>query len=89
MGKRVLLDKDNVTRLVQRLEDERLVRRVPCLADGRGVIACITPEGRKLRSKMWHVYERAVKEHFLSKPAEKYIAQLNALIRRIRADSAS
>jgi DNA-binding MarR family transcriptional regulator len=89
MGKRVLLDKYNVTRLVQRLENEGLVRRVPCPADGRGVFARITPEGRKLRSKMWPVYERAVKEHFLSKLVKKDIAQLDALIQRIRADSPS
>jgi DNA-binding MarR family transcriptional regulator len=87
LGKRVLLDKYNVTRLVQRLEEEGLAERVPCPADGRGIFARITAGGRKLRRKMWPVYERAVREHFLSKLAKKDIAQLDALIRRIREDS--
>lgn len=89
LGKRVLLDKYNVTRLVQRLEEEGLVRRVPCPADGRGIFAHITEEGRKLRRKMWPVYERSVKEHFLSKLAKKDIAQLDGLMRRIREDTPS
>ncbi|MFI5324247.1 MAG: MarR family winged helix-turn-helix transcriptional regulator, partial [Thermodesulfobacteriota bacterium] len=89
LGKRVLLDKYNVTRLVQRLEEEGLAERVPCPADGRGVFARITSGGRKLRRRMWPVYARAVKEHFLSKLPKKDIAQLDALISRIRDDSSS
>jgi DNA-binding MarR family transcriptional regulator len=89
IGKRVLLDKYNVTRLVQRLEDEGLVRRVPCPQDGRGVFAYITPEGRRLRKKMWPVYERAVKEHFFSKLGKEDIARIDGLMRRIRGESGS
>jgi DNA-binding MarR family transcriptional regulator len=87
IGKRVLLDKYNVTRLVQRLEDEGLVRRVPCPQDGRGVFAYITPAGSRLRKKMWPVYERTVKERFFSKLGKGDIAELDRLMRRIRGAS--
>ncbi|MGH7849175.1 MAG: MarR family winged helix-turn-helix transcriptional regulator [Thermodesulfobacteriota bacterium] len=87
IGKRVLLDKYNVTRLSQRLEQEGLVRRVPCTQDGRGIFAHITPGGRRLRKKMWPVYERAVKEHFLSKFGKEDIASIDKLMRRIRGES--
>lgn len=86
IGRRVLLDKYNVTRLSQRLEQEGLVKRVPCTQDGRGMFARITANGRKLRRKMWPVYERAVKEHFLSKFGKEDIARIDRLMRRIRGE---
>lgn len=87
IGRRVLLDKYNVTRLSQRLDQEGLVRRVPCTQDGRGMYARITAKGRKLRRKMWPVYERAVREHFLSKFGKEDIARIDRLMRRIRGES--
>ncbi len=83
LGRRVLLDKYSVTRLSQRLEREGLVRRVPCTQDGRGIFAHITADGRKLRRKMWPVYERAVKEHFLSKFGKEDIARIDRLMGRL------
>lgn len=86
IGKRVLLDKYNVTRLVQRLEEEGLVSRTACPMDGRGVFACITDKGRKLRKDMWPVYESTVRENFLSKFNRKEIAELNKFVKRIGGD---
>jgi len=86
IGKRVLLDKYNVTRLVQRLEDEGLVSRTSCPVDGRGVFACITEKGRKLRKAMWPVYEKAVSENFLSRFGQKEIAELSGFMDRIKPD---
>lgn len=88
LGKRILLDKYNVTRLVQRLEEEGLVSRTACPVDGRGIFACITDKGRKLRKKMWPVYERTVKERFLSKFGKKEIAELDEFMERIGPGSA-
>ncbi|HKQ32601.1 MAG TPA: MarR family winged helix-turn-helix transcriptional regulator [Thermodesulfobacteriota bacterium] len=87
IGKRVLLDKYNVTRLVQRLENEGLVRRVPCAQDGRGIFAHITPKGRKLRERMWPVYERAVSERFFSKLGRQDISRLGSIMGRICDDT--
>ncbi len=83
IGKRVLLDKYNVTRLVQRLENEGLVRRVPCTQDGRGIFAYITPKGRKLRERMWPVYRRTVSELFFSKLGRQDISRLSSIMGRI------
>ena len=87
IGKRVLLDKYNVTRLVQRLENEGLVRRVPCAQDGRGIFAHITPKGRKLRERMWPVYQRAVSERFFSKLGRQDISRLGRMMALICEDS--
>jgi DNA-binding MarR family transcriptional regulator len=86
IGKRVLLDKYNVTRLVQRLENEGLVRRVPCPQDGRGIFAYITPKGRRLRERMWPVYQRTVSEHFFSKLGKQDISRLGSMMGRICED---
>lgn len=85
LGKRVLLDKYNVTRLAQRLEEAGLVVRGQCPNDGRGITAEITREGRKLRKKMWPVYEKVVRENFLCKFNSKELKELSNFIERIQA----
>ncbi len=64
IGERILLAKNNVTRLVDRLARNDLVRREKSAEDGRGVLACITPKGTELLEKMWPVYRQAVLDHF-------------------------
>ena len=85
LGNKVLLDKYNVTRLVQRLENAGLVSRDKCPVDGRGVFACITDEGKKLRRDMWNVYERVVRENFLTKYNQKELHDFKNFIERIHA----
>src|SRR5215472_14361498 len=60
----VVLSRSNLTRLVDRLEEAKLVRRVRSEDDRRGAYAEITPEGRKLRRRMWPVYSTAIAELF-------------------------
>lgn len=85
LGKRVLLDKYNVTRLIDRLEKEGLVSRDACPVDGRGKFACITEKGRKLRKKMWPVYYSVIKENFLSQFNKKELSQFIQCIEKINA----
>ncbi len=60
------VERYNLTRLVDRLEQEGLVTRERSAHDGRAAYASITKEGRALRKKMWKVYESAVAELFLN-----------------------
>ena len=60
----VVLSRSNLTRLVDRLEKARLVRRVASEDDRRGAYAEITTEGRKLRRRMWPVYQAAIEALF-------------------------
>ena len=59
------VERYNLTRLVDRLEQEGLVTRARSEQDGRAAYATITKEGRALRKKMWKVYEATVAELFL------------------------
>jgi DNA-binding MarR family transcriptional regulator len=61
------IERYNLTRLVDRLEQEGLVTRVRSPEDGRAAYASITSKGRALRKKMWKVYETTVSELFLAR----------------------
>jgi DNA-binding MarR family transcriptional regulator len=64
LGDKVLLSKHNLSRLLDRLENEQLISRQPCEEDRRGAHVVITRQGRALLKKMWPVYENAIGEHF-------------------------
>ncbi len=83
LGELILLSKYNVSRLLDRLEKQSLIRREPCEEDTRGVFAVITPRGKKLRSKMWPVYYGSIKENFLSKFNEKELKQITKFNNRL------
>ena len=84
LGRKILLNKYNVTRLIDRLETEGLVSRDACQMDGRGKFACITPEGRELRKKMWPIYFNVIKEHFLSQFNKQELDQFIECVEKIR-----
>lgn len=54
-----------LTRLVGRLEDAGLVERYPCPDDGRGSIAWLTSEGRRVFVHARRTHVAAVEELFL------------------------
>lgn len=85
ISRKLLLSKYNITRLIDRLESKKLVSRESCPVDGRGIFACITPKGKKLRKRMWPVYYKAIKEHFFSHFSKKELKHLIDLISRIRS----
>lgn len=84
LGKKILLTKYNVTRVIRRLEEEGLVYRETCSGDARGVYAVITRKGKKLREQMWPVYYNVIKEYFLSNLNEEELGQLIECMNRIR-----
>jgi len=61
------VERYNLTRLIDRLEQEGLVTRARSAQDGRAAYATITREGRALRKKMWKVYQAAVADLFLAR----------------------
>ena len=64
LAERLLLTRFNITRLVDRLEQEGLVQRQQSKEDRRGADAVLTAKGRALRAKMWAVYRPAIEENF-------------------------
>lgn len=72
IGNKILLNKHNLSRLIDRLEKDQLVIRYICSEDGRGNRIKITEKGEKMLKKMWPVYSQAIQTHFgnILKPDE-------------------
>ncbi len=85
LGGRVLLSKSNVSRLIDRLETQRLVTREACADDARGAFAVITPAGRALMRRMWPVYHDALRACFLDHIDDHETAGMAKLMRRVAA----
>lgn len=62
IAERVLLSKHNLSRLIDRLESEGLVKRQACDVDGRGNIVKITAKGAQVKQDMWPVYAGSIQE---------------------------
>ena len=79
----VVLSRSNLTRLVDRLEKAKLVRRVRSEDDRRGAYAEITAEGRKLRRRMWPVYAAAIDELFAAHLSRTEAESIDRALRKV------
>lgn len=62
----VLLSRSGLTRLVDRLERQGLLKRERCESDARGLFAEITPEGRRVFDAARETHLGGVRKLFLS-----------------------
>jgi DNA-binding MarR family transcriptional regulator len=79
---RNLLAQYNLSRLIDRLESEGLVRRETFASDGRGRWVVMTDAGRKLRERMWAVYARSIETHIGCRLAESEAKTIAGLLDR-------
>lgn len=80
---RMLLEKYNLSRLIDRMAKEGVVERVHDVSDARGAAIQITGKGRELREVMWPVYRDAVAASFTDRFDEEELKTLSALLRRV------
>jgi DNA-binding MarR family transcriptional regulator len=79
----VLFEQYNLSRHLDRMEAEGLVRRIPFPGDKRRQLVEITPEGRALQKRMWSVYGPAI-DRFIGGPlSEAEAGQLAALLLKL------
>ena len=78
--------KSNITKLVDRLEAEGLVRRLDDPSDRRGVLAEITPEGRRLQAEGERLIEQ-VEESLTRDLTGGDVTTLRRVLREIAAHS--
>lgn len=62
LAREVTLSRTGLTRLLDRLEREGLIRREPAPEDRRGAYVVLTPPGAALLRRMWPIYERVLDE---------------------------
>jgi DNA-binding MarR family transcriptional regulator len=81
--RQMLIAQSNISRLLDRLEERGYVERRPCEEDGRGQRVVITSSGREMRRRMWPVYARAIREAVGDRVAEREVASLAGLLRKL------
>jgi DNA-binding MarR family transcriptional regulator len=81
--RQMLIAQSNISRLIDRLEEQGYVERRPHAEDGRGQIVVITPSGRDIRKRMWPVYGRAISEAVGARLSERDAAMLARLLAKL------
>jgi DNA-binding MarR family transcriptional regulator len=79
----VLLSRSGVTRLVDRLEQARLVTRAPVESDGRGVTAHLTDAGLERLRVAARTHLAGVARHFADRLDADDLAALDRISRRL------
>lgn len=64
LAREVTISRTGLTRLVDRIEREGLLRREPVPEDRRGSYVVLTPAGSATLRRMWPVYERVLEATF-------------------------
>lgn len=84
----VVIERYNLTRMIDRLEKEQLVIRTRSDDDRRAAFATITEKGKALRKEMWIIYQSVIKDYFISQFSEDEITRfaqaLNAASDKVR-----
>jgi DNA-binding MarR family transcriptional regulator len=83
LATRVVLSRSNLTRLVDRLEQDGLVERQRSEDDRRGAFAVLTAPGKSMRKRMWPIYQSAIRELFEEGITETEAAAMGKALRRL------
>jgi DNA-binding MarR family transcriptional regulator len=85
MGQRLMIHPTSVTNIVDRLEQQGLVRRLPHPTDGRTTLAEITREGRALAARATVAVNQI--SFGLGELSTEDLQQLMGIIRRLRSSA--
>jgi len=83
IGEKILLNKHNLSRLIDRLEKDQLVGRHPCSEDGRGNRIKITDRGEKMLKQVWPVYGQSIHENFGVKLNSSELIELSRVLSNV------
>ena len=83
LAERAQLSRSGLTRLVDRLERDKLLERCSCDHDARGSYACLTELGRERLAEARGTHLAVVREHFFSRFSEDELGALADLWDRI------
>jgi DNA-binding MarR family transcriptional regulator len=83
LAESVLLSRSGLTRLVDRLEREGLLKRERCESDARGLFAEITPVGRRLFDRARRTHLDGVRALFLDRFSRDELRTLGGLWQKL------
>ena len=85
LAEQLVIERYNMTRLLDRMAAEGLIDRRPDAMDRRGALAVITQAGRAKRAEMWPHYRAAIDDAFSSALTDEAATALTATLRTIKA----
>jgi len=83
LADRVLMSRSGLTRLIDRLQAEGLVRREACPSDARGLYAVLTDAGLARRDEAAPTYLRAIRTLFLDLLDETELRHCAAVLTKV------
>src|SRR5689334_5480072 len=83
LARQVVLSRSGLTRLVDKLEAEGLLRREPCATDRRGSYAVLTDAGREALRRAWPTYAQGIAAHFAAHLTGAELATLTTALTRV------
>lgn len=83
LEQRLLFAQYNLSRLIDRMVEAGLVKKMACPSDKRGHMLFVTDAGRKARRATWPHYARAVNKHLGEKLTEAETEKLAALLGKL------
>jgi DNA-binding MarR family transcriptional regulator len=83
LAEQAQLSRSGLTRMVDRLEREGLLKRCSCDHDARGAYACLTPQGSERLEDARATHLAVIREHFFSHFSAPELEQLGEMCARI------
>lgn len=85
LSQRMNLSKAGITKMMDRLEKMKLVKRMPSAKDRRALNARLTKKGEGLVPRTRHLLRGWVKEHFAAHLSDREIRQLTDALQKVLA----
>jgi DNA-binding MarR family transcriptional regulator len=87
LAERVLLSRSGLTRLIDRLQADGLVRREPSPDDARGTFTVLTPDGMARLRTAAPVHLAGIQRHWLAHFSDDELRRLRLLLDRLVPDA--
>lgn len=85
LARSALLSRSGLTRLVDKLEKEKLLERKSCPSDGRVQHAVLTDKGVEMLRKIWPVYRAGIARHFAAPLTETEAKDFARVVGKVAA----
>ena len=83
LAHRIFLSKAGMTKMIDRLEAQGLVRRVPSQTDRRVISAVLTRKGVKVVRRSWELIEPWVEKNFRAHLTDEQVLELGGSLRSL------
>ena len=83
LAQAVVLSRSGLTRLVDRLEQEGLLRRERTGSDRRATFAVLTLKGFRAFRHAWPIYAQGIMHHFVQHLTEQELSLLSQMLERV------